>query len=150
MLVAAGVVVTVPTGAAGAVTLPAPTGLTVVRDAVTPTDLLVAWKPVAGVSHYMLRVNEGARDVNTIVDAAATSFVHHGSGSCTRYRVWLSAVGADGAASTTGVAYVPSLAPGGVSGLRGLRNEKAGRLRPSPGWLRASRASPRSPATAPW
>jgi Fibronectin type III domain len=109
---------------ASAATQPtAPKGLTVQRDAGSVDDLLISWKAVEGVDHYMVRVNNGATDTNYIVPASQTSYVHHGSGACVHYRVLVSAVTADGSMSDTAAWTVPSLAPTGASRLAGLRNE---------------------------
>jgi Fibronectin type III domain len=101
----------------------APAGLVVARDTAALDDLRITWKAVPGVDHYMVRVNNGSTDTNHVVDATQTSFTHQGDGVCTRYKVWVAAVAADGSSASTGFTYVQSLAPGGVTGLRGLRSE---------------------------
>jgi len=108
---------------ASAATAPAmPTGLKVVRDVATPTDLAVTWKPVAAVDHYTVGVFDGATDHLTTVPATATSFAYPGAGDCTRYRVRVSSVSADGTATTTPDYLVNPLASGGVSGVKATRS----------------------------
>ena len=101
----------------------APTGLYVSRASGIVNDIAISWKPVAGADHYMVRVNDGLTDTNYIVAGSATSFVHHGAGACTRYRVRVSAVTSDGRQASTGDTDLGSLAPGGVRNVTGLRSE---------------------------
>ena len=101
-----------------------PVGLAAVRDAAAVDTIDISWKPVAGVDHYMVRVNDGARDTNYIVDKASTSWTHPGKGACTVYRVTVSAVAPDGSQKDSGAVWVSSLAPGGAADVHGLRNEK--------------------------
>jgi hypothetical protein len=111
------------TAATAATPVAAPRGLTVVRDAAQVDDVQIRWNAVSGVDHYMVRVNDGSRDVNYIVPATSTSMVHHGAGTCTTYRVTVAAVAPDKTQASTGVTTVRSLAPGGVSGLNGGRTQ---------------------------
>ncbi len=111
---------TPPVSATG---LPAPKGVTVVREAGHLDNLDIAWKPVAGVDHYMVRVNDGSRDTNYVVGSSATSLVHHGAGTCTRYRVAVVSVATDTTQTSTGYTVVNPLAAGGVAAVRGLRSE---------------------------
>ena len=104
-------------------TVTVPVGLTAQRDPKAVDNIDISWKPVSGVDHYMLRVNDGTRDTNYIVDKGTTSWVHSGSGTCNIYRVLVSAVAADGTQKDSGAVWVSSLAPGGVTGVNGLRNE---------------------------
>jgi hypothetical protein len=111
-------------GIANAAVAPvAPKGVAVARDTSAVNDLVITWKPVDGVDHYMVRVNDGPKDTNYIVAKDATTFTHHGAGACTRYKVWVSAVAADGTMATTDYTFVNSLAPGVVTSVRGLRTE---------------------------
>lgn len=101
----------------------APAGLVVAREPAALHDLRISWKPVPGADHYMVRVNDGSTDTNHIVDAKQTSLTHQGDGVCTRYKVWVAAVAADGSSASTGFTYVQSLAPGAVAGMHGVRGE---------------------------
>ncbi|MDQ1308418.1 MAG: hypothetical protein QG671_4252 [Actinomycetota bacterium] len=103
---------------------PTPGGPTVSRNASTLTDLDIKWRPVAGVDHYMVRVNDGQRDTNYVVPASATTLVHHGQGNCTRYRVIVTSVLTGGTVINSTPTYVQSLAPGSVNALTGGRNDQ--------------------------
>lgn len=112
-----------PASAAPAVVnVPAPKGLTVQRDSKDLHTLDISWKPVPGISNYMVRVNDGAKDTNLIVPADKTSTTFKGEGDCTTYRVAVSAVMSKDVMGTTGVTFVPSLGPGSVSAAKGTRN----------------------------
>lgn len=100
----------------------APKALTVSRAAGNPHDLAISWKPEAGVSNYMVRVNDGAKDTNVVVPADQTATVFHGQGDCTTYRVSVSAVVSPDSMATTGITFVPSLGPGGISSASATRN----------------------------
>ena len=100
-----------------------PVGLTAYRNPSALDTIDISWKPVPGVDHYMVRVNDGARDTNYIVGGAKTTWTHQGAGVCTVYKVTVSAVAADGTQKDSGAVWVSSLAPGGVVGVNGLRNE---------------------------
>jgi hypothetical protein len=101
---------------------PAPKGLTVVRDSGNENQLNISWKPVPGISNYMVRVNDGAKDTNLIVDADKTSAVFRGAGVCTSYRVAVSAVVSQDAMGTTGTTFIQALAPGSISGPSATRS----------------------------
>jgi len=100
---------------------PAPKGLTVTRDAGNPEQLNIAWKPVPGIANYMVRVNDGTKDTNLIIDPGTTSAVFEGSGACTTYRVAVSAVVSKESMGTTGVTFVQSLGPGSIRGAQATR-----------------------------
>ena len=95
----------------------APARLQVVRTGADATDLQVTWSAVTGIDHYTVNVFDGTTDHATVVPSTNTAFVYDGTGNCTRYRVSVSAVKADGAAATTNQYWVPALAPGSVSKL---------------------------------
>jgi hypothetical protein len=82
------------------------------------TDLQIVWSAVGGIDHYSVNVFDGTTDHTTVVPAGTTAFVFDGTGNCTRYRVTVSAVKADGSTGRTGQYWVPALAPGAVSALQ--------------------------------
>ncbi len=119
---AATAVISAPVQAATPAAPTAPKGLSVTRDQADPNQLDISWKPVPGVNNYMVRINDGSKDTNLIVDADKTSATFSGAGNCTAYRVSVSAVESQTSMGTTGVTFVPSLAPGGVTRAQGIRN----------------------------
>jgi hypothetical protein len=82
------------------------------------TDLQIVWSAVGGIDHYSVKVFDGTTDHTTVVPAGTTAFVFDGTGTCTRYRVSVSAVKGDGSGGRTGEYWVPALAPGAVSALQ--------------------------------
>jgi hypothetical protein len=95
----------------------APARLQVARAGADSTDLQITWSAVAGIDHYTVNVFDGTTDNATVVPSTTTAFVYDGTSNCTRYRVSVSAVKADGTSASTNQYWVPALAPGSVSGL---------------------------------
>lgn len=95
----------------------APAHLQVARTGADSTDLQITWSAVSGIDHYTVNVFDGTTDNASVVPSSATAFMYDGTGNCTRYRVSVSAVKADGTSATTGEYWVPALAPGAVSAL---------------------------------
>ena len=119
---AAGIIPVLATSATAAV-VAAPGGLKVARSGGALTDLAITWRPVTGADHYTVTVFDGSRDVVRVVPGSQTSFSYAGSGTCTRYRVKVSAVMPDGAVATSNDFLVGSLAPGGINGVKATRDE---------------------------
>ncbi len=99
----------------------APRAILVQRDPTTPTSLNIGWKPQAGTDHVRVSVFDGVTDaVKTYpVDVLTDTFV--GSGACTRYRVRIAGVAADGTSAEAAPVLVNSLAPGGLASIAGER-----------------------------
>lgn len=95
-----------------------PARLQVSRVGADLTDLQVTWSAVPGIDHYTVTVFDGTTDHATVVPSGTTNFVYDGSGACTRYRVNVAAVKADGSSGRTGDYWVPALAPGAVGNLQ--------------------------------
>lgn len=110
--------------AAHAADVVAPRGILVQRDAVTLTTLNVGWKPQAGTDHVRVSVFDGQTDAVTIHPVDVTALTHVGSGECTRYRVRISAVAADGTSADAATVLVNSLAPGGLGGITSERADE--------------------------
>lgn len=113
-----------PSTAASAATAapPAPAGLKVARSAADADAVAISWRPVAGITHYMVRVNDGAHDREIIVPSGQTSLTYQGAGECTSYRVAVSAVASKTAMGTTPAAYVGPKAPGGIGAVTSSRS----------------------------
>ncbi len=100
----------------------APSKLTVKRTGESLEQLAINWSPVSGVDHYTVTVFDGKKDVSRVVDPGTNELVVDAPGACTRYQVRVAAVDGSGTTST-GLYRVPTLAPGGVTGLKTDRSE---------------------------
>ena len=104
----------------------APKGIMVQRDAMTPTTLNIGWKPQAGTDRVRVSVFDGTTDAVTTYPVDVLTDNHVGAGVCTRYRVRIAAVAADGTSVEAAPVLVNSLAPGGLASITSQR-EDAGR-----------------------
>lgn len=98
----------------------APKTLTVKR--ADADHLAIFWSAVPGAEHYTVTLFDGKKDVAQVVDAKTTELTVEAKGACTRWQVRVAASDASGSTST-GVYRVPSLAPGGVTGLNTDRSK---------------------------
>ena len=114
----------------------APRGILVQRDATTPTTLNIGWKPQAGTDHVRVSVFDGTTDAVKTYPVDVLTDNHVGAGECTRYKVRIAAVAADGTSAEAAAVNVNSLAPGGLASITSARAD-AGNHRP--GQLDAAR-----------
>jgi hypothetical protein len=122
LALAVGLVPLAASSASAATTVRAPGGLKVARTTASKTTLSITWKPVAGVHHYTVTVFDGTKDTVRVVGHTTTNYSFVGGGSCTHYRVRVSAVMPGGATGTSKDYLVGTLAPGGISGVTSSRD----------------------------
>lgn len=137
---AAGLMLILP-GVGSASAIGRPAHLQVTRVGADLSDLSITWSPVPGVDHYTVSVFDGQTDHVGAVAKDATSYTFDGSGNCTRYRVTVAAVAADGSTAVTGEYWVAALAPGAVHDLKwnGKGDEQPSQLSWSPPAVRSEK-----------
>ena len=95
----------------------APRGIGVARDAADPFALNLEWTPPAGTDHVRVSVFDGTTDHVKTYAPSTKSTQYKGAGQCTRYRVRIAAVAANGTSAEAGAVLVNSLAPGGLASI---------------------------------
>ena len=106
-----------------AATVTAPKGILVQRDAKTPTTLNIGWKPQAGTDHVRVSVFDGTTDAVKTYPVSVLTDDFVGAGACTRYKVRIAGVAADGTSVEAAPVLVNSLAPGGLASLTSARED---------------------------
>lgn len=107
---------TAPTAAAPKV-LPAPTGVTAIRNESKPNDFRVEWKEVAGaVDHYNVSVKANGRDDVTIVHGTKLDVT--GVDYKTTYRITVSSRDVAGLGTTSGTIVLNPVVPGAPTGFK--------------------------------
>jgi len=115
----------------------APKGIIVQRDATTLTTLNLGWKAQAGTDHVRVSVFDGTTDMVKVYPVDVVSGTYLGAGECTRYRVRIADVAADGTSAEASPVLVNSLAPGGLASISSERTDegRTGRITwTAPAW----------------
>jgi DNA-binding response OmpR family regulator len=119
LVTGAGLLMAMPSAASAA---PLSTSqITITRGAEDASKIQISWAPVEGAARYNVSVFDGTHDEVKVVKAPTNTLSLVRSESCVRLRVNIGSRDASGAGATSKNVWLNTLAPGGISGLKGER-----------------------------